>query len=387
MQNFGTVRAVVVLAVLVILLGIAVRLVGPGRQQQPGVNSVGKGGGTSSTTDSHPAHFRRPAVPGRERGEEIAPGGAGLPTVPREQVEAYLQRHHRNAASLLAAFHASGAWNDPEADQDPSNGAINYLKEAATNFAENPRVQCVILSHDVFPDDRRNWLDRFQTSAPSNALANYLSAADHFRSGQTEAAWAELQAATVKPQFENYGMESWLEAEDLCLASGKSPRESLTIAMSGVVSDFLSELAALKQVASGTADLQKQHLAAGDAESAGSLAQMGMVLADQLRGGDSGKFLIRHLVGNAAEAIILKELEPNTAYDFLGGKTPGQRLEDLRQNKAEIKQLSAEFLSALPNLSEAEQISYAQRVKLYGELETMRWWRQQRAPATPNSGN
>jgi hypothetical protein len=386
MRNLTTAKAVVGLAALVILLGAALRLLGPGRQESR-ATAPHRGAEISSPPDSLVSRFRRPAVSAAQPRPKAAAWEAGLPTVSREQVEAYLQRHQRSAASLLAAFHASGAWNDPEREQDPLNGAIDYLQEAATNFPADPRVQYVIASRDVFPDDRRDWLDRFKASAPSNALANYLSAADYFRSSQTEAAWAELQAATAKPQFENYGMESMLEAEELCLASGKSPRESLTIAMSGVVSDFLPELAALKQVASGTVDLQMQQLAAGDGASAASLAQMGLVLADQLRGGDSGKFLIRHLVGNAAEAVILKELEPNTAYDFLQGKTPAQRLEELKLQKAEIKQLSGEFLSALPGLSEAEQISCSQRVKVYGELETLRWWRQQRASATPNNGN
>jgi hypothetical protein len=182
-------------------------------------------------------------------------------------------------------------------------------------------------------------------------------------------------------------MESLLEAEDLCRATGRSPRESLIVAMSGVVSDFLPELSALKQVANGTADLQKQQLAAGNVESAGSLAEMSLALADRLRDGDSGKFLIRHLVGNAIEAIALGNLEPNTAYDFLQGKTPAQRLEELRQQRTEIKQLSREYLAVFPTLSEAELINYSQRAKTDGELEAMRWWRQQRGGVTPNSGN
>jgi hypothetical protein len=389
MQNRATAKAIIVLAAVVIVLGITLRFAGPGRPESR-ASSADRGGGVSSTPDSTPSHFRRPAGRAQEGQEEVALGEAGLAIVSREEVEVYLQRHGRSAASLLAAFHAMGEGTDPDANRDLLNhpvGNLDYLNEAATNFPEDPRVQFAILSRDLSPNDRRQWLDRFKDSAPGNALPNYLSAADHFRNGQPEAALAELQAAAAKPQFENYGMESLPEAEDLCRASGRSPRESLIVAMSGVVADFLPELAALKQVANGTADLQKQQWAAGDVESAGSLAQLGLALADRLRGGDSGKFLIRHLVGNALEAIVLANLEPNTACDFLQGKTPAQRLEELRQQKAEIKQLSAEALAAFPALSEAEQSSYSQRVKLNGELETMRWWRQQRGGVTPNSGN
>src|SRR5438876_837263 len=54
------------------------------------------------------------------------------PKVSREKIEEYLKLHNRDAASLLAAFHASG---------DGENAAhINYLTEAATNFANDPHV-------------------------------------------------------------------------------------------------------------------------------------------------------------------------------------------------------------------------------------------------------
>src|SRR5690349_6630989 len=49
------------------------------------------------------------------------------PKLPRSVVEKYLERNNRNAASLLAACRALSD--------------TNYLKEAATNFPDDARVQ------------------------------------------------------------------------------------------------------------------------------------------------------------------------------------------------------------------------------------------------------
>ena len=263
----------------------------------------------------------------------------------------------------------------------------NYLNEAATNFPNDPQVQWTILARNAFPEDRRKWLDAFKSSSPSNSLANYLSAQDYFKNGQTDAAVSELLAATSKTQFDSYETESRLDVVELGLASGKSQLESDTLAMSGISPDFLQEFGTFRQLATGTADLQKQEFAAGDAVKAGNVAQMGVVFADQLRNGDSGKYLVNHFVGNASEAIILSQLDPNTSYDFLDGKTPTQRLVELSQSKTELKALTASFITIYPTLTDAEKISYSERSKIYGELEAIRWLNQRYFVATPNTGN
>ena len=112
---------------------------------------------------------------------------AGQPKIPREKVEEWLALHHRDAASLLAAFHAL---------ED-----TNYLNEAATNFPNNPQVEWTILANNAFPEDRRKWLDLFKNSSPSNSLANYLSAEDDFKNGNSDAAINELLSAKGKSQF------------------------------------------------------------------------------------------------------------------------------------------------------------------------------------------
>ena len=54
---------------------------------------------------------------------------------------------------------------------------------------------------------------------PENPLANYLSARDYFKNGQSESAVSELLAAASKPAFNDYAMEFKLDEEEYLILS------------------------------------------------------------------------------------------------------------------------------------------------------------------------
>ncbi|MGD0745129.1 MAG: hypothetical protein ABSA45_08230 [Verrucomicrobiota bacterium] len=314
-------------------------------------------------------HYSPPVISSSTKEAEPERDRAGEPRIPCEKVEEWLAKHHRNATSLLAAFRAL---------ED-----TNYLNEAATNFPNDPQVELAVLARDEFPGDRRKWLDLFKASSPSNSLANYLSAQDYFKNGNTDAAVNEVLAASSKSQFDNHAMETQLDAEQLYLDSGKSPGEAASFAVSAMAAEDVPELATLKRVDQAIADLMQQKLTAGDADSAVNLAQVGMMIADKLNSGGSGKYLINQLVGMATEAIVLQHLDQNTPYDFLGGQTPSQVSQSLKQQKAAFKELSVNFQAAYPSMTESELTIYSQRSQVYGEAEAMRWAVQQHPPNNP----
>jgi len=316
-------------------------------------------------------HYTPPALPVSNNKPEAEPesDAAGQPKLPREKVEAWLAKHNRNASSLLAAFRAMGD--------------TNYLNEAATNFPNDPHVELAVLVHDKFPADRRKWLDLLKASSPDNSLANYFSAQDYFKNGNTDAAVNELLAASGKSQFDNHATEIQLDAEELYLDSGKSSREATSFAMSDMSGEDLPELATIKGLDHGIADLMQQKLAAGDADSAANLAQMGMMIGDKLNSGDSGKYLINQLVGTATEAIVLQHLDQNTAYAFLDGQTPARVLQENKQQKVALRGMLTNFQAAYPSLTDAELNNYVQRSRIYGEAAAMQWVVQQHPPASP----
>ena len=297
---------------------------------------------------------------------ELESNENGLPKLPREKVEAWLAKHNRNASSLLTAFRAMGD--------------TNYLNEAATNFPGDPQVQLAVLSRDAFPEDRRKWLESFKASSPDNSLANYLSAADCFKSGKSAEAVQELQSASGKEQFNNYAMETMLDGEELFSDSGTDPRLTASYVMSGVAEEDQPQLASFKVVAQGIGEAMKN-----DPSSAKELAQIGFDFTGKINSDDSGKFIINQLVGTAIEKTILSQLDQNTAYDFLNGQTPAQVGEAYKQQKAELRKLMADLGPAQMQMmqSESETANYMQRMKIYGELAAMKWLIQQHPPADP----
>jgi RNA polymerase sigma factor (sigma-70 family) len=321
-------------------------------------------------------------------------GSNAPPRLPRAEVENYLDRKGRDAASLLAAYHASDD--------------TNYLEEAATKFPDDPKVQWTVLTSEKFPEERRRWLELFKASSPDNSLANYLSAKDYLNghhtgglsearrvfgsnelpakdylaTAQAQAAIGELLKATRKPSFVDYLMESRQDEEALHLAAGRSPIQS-KLAARGWVAELSPHLATLKSIGYDLEQLQKEYLNTGDIASAVHLAQMGLVLADRLRGGDCGKLTVSQLTAAGFEALVIQAWEPNGNCDFLDGKTPKSRLEELRQQRDDLKSLSLVAKSLCPELSEAEVLAYLNWKWQYGDVQAVRWLQQQKGAPQP----
>jgi hypothetical protein len=369
MQNSSLIKWFAGLTALIFVVAALLNFWKPDAPARPGAAPAPAMPHETAATYNSPAPRAARPVPEPEPEPEPESNENGLPKLPRDKVEAWLAKHNRNASSLLTAFRAMGD--------------TNYLNEAATNFPNDPHVELAVLARDEFPAERRKWLDLFKSSSPSNSLANYFSAQDYFQNGNADAAVNELIAAADKPQFENHGIDTQLDAEELYLDSGKSAKEAVTFAMSAMAEEDLPQLATFRRVDQGVLDLIQQKLAAGDADSAVNLAQTGMIMADKLNSGDSGKYLINQLVGMASEAVMLSHLDQNTAYDFLDGRTPAQILQENKQQKADFRELHENFQAIYPSLTDAEFNNYIQRVRIYGEAAAAQWVIQQHPSADP----
>lgn len=351
-------------------------------------------------TGAPPASFRSAvasapvpsAAPGTEptrREPEAAPAGPALgrPTnwlqrlqedgaarLPRAVLERWQAGGHTNAEDLLAARQAGGG--------------AEFLRQALTKFPNDPRVLFAATAADAElnggPEGRRERLDRFQAAAPENALADYLSAADHLKHGRPEQALADLLAASAKTRFDDYVLDAMQNAEDLYLEAGKTPLEAKVL---GGSTALLPHLAQLKGLAQNMASLQSQYLAAGDTASAQNLAEMGLRLGQHLTDGDGSRFLINQLVGVAIERLVLAPLDPQQTYDFLQD-TPGHRLEQLQARRAASKEMNQFAEQWSQTASEPELLSFFDRTKIYGDAEAMAWLRKRQGASavTPPVG-
>ena len=268
-----------------------------------------------------------------------------------EQLAEYLRQYGTNVETLLATQNK------------------DYIKLAAELFPNDPRVQYAVLTRDLFPEARREWLDRFKESAPDNAMANYLSAREHLRAGDREQGLKDLADAAGKPHFNDYTLEQVQNMEDAQLSAGRSVVEAKIAAGSELL---LPQLAMFKGLAQDVQKMQKEYVASGDMASAEALAQMGRSLAQQLTAGEGSRTLIGQLVGMAIERIVLSPLPQDSQPAFLGG-TVQQRFDEMTAFRQSIKTLTPQVEEMMARGNETEIISYFDRMKLQGEYKTLLW--------------
>ncbi|MGA2747466.1 MAG: sigma-70 family RNA polymerase sigma factor [Verrucomicrobiota bacterium] len=277
-------------------------------------------------------------------------------TITADKLQDYLKANHRSAASLLAAFRVS---------RDPA-----LLEEAKKNFPGDPQVAFeAAFQSGVTPEERRQWLDTFEKTAPDNALANYLSALDYFKAGQTDQAIREMAAASGKAQFQDYSMERMQSDEEAYLGAGTSIVEAKQLAGSQLL---LPQLGQLKQLGLDMVDLAQSYQQSGDTPSAQTALQMAVNLGQRYAAGSPGEPEISQLVGIALESIALKNMDPSAPYGD-NGQTVQDQIAQLGQERAQIHDLAQQVDALLPMMSDQDWIIYKDRWMVFGEQAAVQW--------------
>jgi hypothetical protein len=285
------------------------------------------------------------------RGEEVE-------KLTAEQISAYLEANHRNAESLLAAARATG---------DSA-----YLTEAKERFPNDPRVQFAAIFKSDSPEERRQWLDRLEQTAPDNPLPDYLSALDDLKAGRTAQGVQELTAAAGKTGFQDYALDSIQSAEDAYRSAGYSEADAKLIAAVGVA---LPQLHELKQLSSSIVDLANSYRQAGDSATQQAVLQMALQMGQQLDpSGPGGQFLIDNVTGIAIQLDALKAMDPASAYDS-SGQTVQNYIDQITQQRATFRQLITQTENYLCEQKPPEdQIGFLDRAKFQGELAAIQWY-------------
>ena len=277
-----------------------------------------------------------------------------------EQVEAYLRANGRNATTLLAAFRTSG------------DAAL--LKEAVEKYPNDPQVNFEAVARnlmhakDVSPAEQRQSLDAFEKAAPDNALANYLSAANYFKAGQIDQGVQELAAASTK-SLDDYSSSRAENDVEAFMAAGYPMADASVLGTSQLT---LPQLAPLKQMAQQASSLANTYQQGGDTESAQTMLQMADRLGQQYANPTPGEPLINELVGIAIEKIALTGMDPNAPYGD-GGGTVQDRLNQLTQQRADIRQVNQQVEATLPSMSDQDWILYKNHWLMFGEKNAENW--------------
>lgn len=273
------------------------------------------------------------------------------------QVESYLKANRRDAASLLAAFRATG-------DQA-------LLQEAMQKYPHDPQVDFeAVFTKNASPEERRQWLDAFEQAAPENALANYLSALDYFKAGQTDQAVQELIAASGKPQFQDYRLEAAQDDEEAYLAAGYSVAEAKMLAVAQLP---LPQFQPLREMARDyLIPLADSYQQVGDGTSEQAALQMALNLAQRLEDPPGDYTLLSQLVGMAIERQAFSTMDPNNPCGD-NGQTIQDRLSQITQQKAALQDLGQQFGALTQTMSDQDWISYRDRQMMFGQEAAMQW--------------
>jgi hypothetical protein len=276
-----------------------------------------------------------------------------MPPLTLEQVAAYLRENHRNAESLLGAFHAT---------RDQA-----LLAEAKEKFPDDPHVAfAAAFQGSASPEERRKWLDVLKRVAPDNAMADYLSAFDHFSSAQTDLALQEVMAAANKP-LRSYDLDFVQNDQEAYRAVGYTEAEARTIASRNLL---LPELSPYKKVGVNLVDLAKAYQQNGDTASAQASLQLAMDLGQRLDESGTQTF-IQKLVGMAIQKLALNTMDPNAT--LAGGQTVQARLDGLQQEKAYINSLDIQWQNLAPNMSDQDVMNYYDRQWRFGVIQAHEW--------------
>lgn len=271
------------------------------------------------------------------------------------RMQAYLDQRGRSKEALTAAGLLTG-------DKD-------LLREAAERFPDDPQVQFLAISHELFPEKQREWIERFRASQPENALAAYYMAGEHFRSGDVETAIAELQRGVGLDQFDDFSDEGMLGSEALALDFGLSPMEAKVRGMFGAPLPYLTQFVEI------TKQLEKAQGERGSPEEATEWAALGVAMGNDFSQGTASRFLINQLIGLSIETRFLNKLDPSLESPYFSG-TPGALLAEIEGDRDRIREVAqTDFMSQVASLGEPMAMHYLERVRMTGEAEAIEWLR------------
>jgi RNA polymerase sigma factor (sigma-70 family) len=272
------------------------------------------------------------------------------------QLQSYLAAHHRDAASLLAAYRVT---------HDPA-----MLQEAMQNFPNDPKVDFeAALQTNSTPADRRQWLAAFEKSAPDNALPNYLSALAAFQSGQPAQAMQEMAAASAKPGFQDYSTDRLLDDREAYLASGSTLAEA---EISSATQLMLPQLLQLKQLGGDLVNLSQTYAQSGDTASAQSALQMEAALGARYATAGPAEAEISQLVGMTLERQAFSQMDPSTPYGDTG-QTVQDQINQLTQQRTTLDDLNQQAAPYLESMTDQDYLTYKDRWMAFGEEAALRW--------------
>jgi len=281
--------------------------------------------------------------------------GKEPPRLTVAQAEAFAQQNNRRPEILLVAYQASLE--------------KAFLREAMEKFPRDARVAmaAACMSGKELEPTRRAWLNAFKSAAPTNALADYLSAQEHFKTGLPAVAVQEALDAAGKPMTD-YATD-WIQNTEKAYRSiGYSEAEAKAVAMVTLMLPHLAQLRDVGKNLIAQANLEQNK---GNEASAQKLFQAAAKLGARLDGPGTPT-LIQVLVGISIQKNILDGLDPITTFGD-SGQTVRAQIDQLTQRRDSIRATAKQFNDLLLTLPEKDIAAYFDQQKHLGEEAAEKW--------------
>ena len=128
----------------------------------------------------------------------------------------------------------------------------------------------------------------------------------------------------------------------------------------------------MKQLGVDLVSLANAYSQSGDPASAQATLRMAMNLGQNMTDQSSDPFLINQLVAMWIENNALKAMDPDSAYGN-DGQTVQDQMDQIAQEKANIKAVADAAMPLMPALSDQEMLNFENRRMMYGEVAAMQW--------------
>jgi hypothetical protein len=158
--------------------------------------------------------------------------------------------------------------------------------------------------------------------------------------------------------------------EEAYLAAGYSAGEAKALALRQLT--LMPNRGDLKQLAYDMVELANAYRRTGDEASALATLQMAAQLGRRGQTPSPGQVAIDQFLGFAMETLALNAMNPSSPYGD-GGQTVRDRLNQIAQQKAVLKQQVLQFEAFEPTMTEQDWISFTDRLKTFGEEAALRW--------------
>jgi hypothetical protein len=271
------------------------------------------------------------------------------PPLTAEQIRAFVEKHGRNASSLLAAWRLGGG--------------DDWLEEAASRFPDDPQVALAKISMArPAGAGAEIWVERLKRNDPENATGWCYEALGRLQGGDAESARAALAQAAGCRRLDGYLKESQRTVAEAYRSAGYE----------GIEAELYSCTQESTPLAGVAREMQHKMLSSPAMQYDDGLIHDLLAFSKLVRGSTETPLFITHVVAMGMEETLLTAVG---THEMIPGtnKLVLERLGEIDREKATLGDLRQKAYPALLAADQSELKQYLRRRMIEGDVAATQW--------------